>query len=83
MVFGALVIASGDAPEVLDTVEEAFDDVVLPIKPALEMAVNVFPASRRVRSLSRCFSRDGALPAAICSRASSRRLRASLRLTSG
>jgi hypothetical protein len=36
VVFGALVVTSGDAPEVLDAVEEALDKVPLPVEPAGE-----------------------------------------------
>lgn len=47
------------------------------------IALNVSAASMRFRILSRCFSREGSLPLPSRARASSRRLRASLRLTAG
>lgn len=47
------------------------------------MAANVLSTDSFALIFSRCFSRAGSPPRAICSRAASRRLRASLKLTSG
>ena len=47
MVFGALVVARGDAPEVLDAVEEAFDEIALPIEPARECRALIAVGPRR------------------------------------
>ena len=47
VVFGALVVTSGDAPEVLDAVEEALDEVPLPVEPAGERKALLAVGARR------------------------------------
>lgn len=47
IVLGALVVASCDASEVFDAVEEAFDEIALPIEPARECKALLAVGARR------------------------------------
>ena len=47
VVFGALIVACCDATEVLDAVEEALDEVALPVKPARERKALLAVGARR------------------------------------
>ena len=47
IVFGAFVISRGDVPEMLDPVEEALDEIALPVKPSREGEALLAVGARR------------------------------------